>query len=277
MNAWLFRLKEYIRPIWWLTLISLAVSLPTTAQMSTGTILGVVKDTSGASVPGATITIRSVETNKVRLVTTGADGAFRVAGLPVGHYSLSIEKAGFETETRQDLTLDVAQDLVANATLTVGSSSQQVVVTGEAPQVNTTTSSLGHLVSENQVADLPLNGRSFVDLSLMQTGVTKNVSFTNTAGNAGTWFNSNGAPSESNNYMLDGAIMGMLVGETNSTMAGTSLGVDGIREFKVETNSFSAEYGLRMGSQMLIVTKSGTNQFHGDVFEYLRNNALDGP
>ncbi|HWF37123.1 MAG TPA: TonB-dependent receptor, partial [Candidatus Acidoferrales bacterium] len=179
------------------------------------------------------------------------------------------------TATQQNLTLDIAQELVVNVALTVGESTQEVVVTGEATQINTTTSSLAHVVDEQQVADLPLNGRSFVDLSLMQTGINKNTSYSNYAGYSGTWYNSNGAPARANAYTLDGAIMGSVVAASDAMVDGTALGVDGIREYKVMTNSFSAEYGLRMGSQMTIVTKSGSNQLHGDVFEYLRNSALD--
>ena len=123
--------------------------------------------------PGASVSIQSVETNELRTATTGNDGAYRVPGLTVGHYNVKIEKNGFKTATQQNLTLDVAQELVVNVALTVGESTQEVVVTGEATQINTTTSSLAHVVDEQQVADLPLNGRSFVDLSLMQTGINR--------------------------------------------------------------------------------------------------------
>ena len=150
-----------------------------------------------------------------------------------------------------------------------------MVVTGEVPLVNTTSSSLGGLVDEAKIADLPLNGRNFIDLSLMQTGVTQTRPFNTTAGLVGTFFSSNGAPVRSNNYMLDGASMVTFYGAGTSSAAGTTLGVDGIKEYKVVTNSFSADYGLTMGSQMTIVSKNGTNQFHGDAFEYLRNAALD--
>lgn len=248
---------------------------PVIAQAPVGTILGTVKDASGAAVPGANISVQNLDTNELRTTTTGDDGAYRVPGLAVGRYNVKIEKTGFKTATQQNLTLDVAQELVVNVALTVGESTQEVVVTGEATQINTTTSSLAHVVDEDQVADLPLNGRSFVDLSLMQTGINKNTSYSNYAGYSGTWYNSNGAPARANAYTLDGAIMGSVVAASDAMVDGTALGVDGIREYKVMTNSFSAEYGLRMGSQMTIVTKSGSNQFHGDIFEYLRNSALD--
>jgi len=149
-------------------------------------------------------------------------------------------------------------------------------VTAEAPLVNTTSGSLGGLVDEQKMADLPLNGRNYIDLTLLQAGIseTKGPSSANVA-YTGTYFVSNGATVRSNNYMMDGASMVNLWGASSASTTGSTLGVDGIKEYKVITNSFSAEYGLTMGSQMVIVSKGGTNTFHGDVFEYLRNSALD--
>ena len=149
------------------------------------------------------------------------------------------------------------------------------MVTGEAPLVNTTTSALGGLVDEQKMADLPLNGRNYMDLSLMQPGVSRNAAMGNSHGTVGVWYSSNGAPVRSNMVSLDGANMMTLLGGAATSEAGTTLGVDGIREYKVVTTSFSAEYGQSMGSQMLMVSKGGSNQFHGDAFEYIRNSALD--
>jgi hypothetical protein len=246
------------------------------SAQESGTILGVVKDPSGAVVPNATVTITNTGTNEVRTVTTAADGAYRVPGLNPGNYAVKVEVPGFQTQTQTGLTLEVAQQLVANVTLQVGAATQQVTVTGEAPIVNTTTSSLGTVVNETRVADLPLNGRNYVDLTLLQPGVAKMPYMaTGGFGSSGTWFSANGAPARSNNYTIDGAIMQNGLGASSSSEAGTTLGVDGIREYKVVTSAFPAEYGLVMGSQTVMVSKSGTNQFHGDVFEYLRNSSLD--
>jgi hypothetical protein len=247
------------------------------AQLPTGTILGVVKDSSGAVVPGVTVTIRNSETNLTRTIVTGDDGAYRVPALPVGQYTVRTEKNGFNTETQTGLTLEVAQDFVVNATMQVGSSSQEVTVTGEAPVVDTSGSALGGTVNEEKVADLPLNGRNWTDLTLLQAGVAQHVE---TGGGsptttAGLFFSSNGASTRSNNFMLDGAPMVVFYGAVAASVTGSTLGVDGIREYKVETSNFSADYGLSSGSQTTIVTKSGTNTFHGDVFEYLRNSSLD--
>ena len=165
---------------------------------------------------------------------------------------------------------------MVNFTLEVGSAQQRIVVTAEALQVNTITSSLNHLVNPEQIADLPLNGRNFVDLALLQPGVTQFAN-NNFGTNAlfGEFYSSNGAPIRSNMYTLDGAIMGNVEGATASSISGLSLGVDAIREYQVMTNTYPAEYGLTMGSQMRIVTKSGTNQFHGEAFDYLRNSVLN--
>jgi hypothetical protein len=249
-------------------------AVPTFSQ-SSGTILGVVKDTSGGTVPEAKVTIVNTETTQSRTVTTSDDGAFRVPALPVGHYNVRIEKEGFKTQTQQGLVLDVAQELVVTASLQVGTSAQEVVVTGEAPLVNTTTSTLGGLVNEDKMAELPLNGRNYIDLSLLQPGVSLNQNHGAGAGQAGTWFSSNGAPTYSNYVTIDGAPMINMMGGSTSSQAGTTLGVDGIKEYKVITNTFGAEYGMTMGSQMVAVSKSGTNVWHGSVFEYLRNDHLD--
>ena len=250
--------------------------VPLRAQVvAAGTILGVVKDSTGAAIANATVTVLNVESNFTRTGPTGDDGAYRFSGLPVGHYKVKVEMSGFETETQTGLTLDVAQEEIVNFALKVGTSQQQVTVTAEVPEVNTTNGSIGYLVDNQQIADLPLNGRSFVSLSLMEAGTSQYLNFNDVLGFVGTWFSSNGAPLTSNTFTLDGAIMGTTDGGSPSSISGQALGVDAISEYKLMTNSFSAEYGLTMGSQMNIVTKSGTNRFHGDAFEYLRNSALD--
>src|SRR5579862_5723862 len=253
-----------------------AMGIPASAQQSIGTILGVVKDTSGGTVPQAKVTVTNTETNETRTADTGDDGAYRFPALKPGHYTVKIEKDGFKTESQTGLTLDVAQELVVSPTMEVGSAAQEVTVTGEAPLVNTTTSALGSLVNEERMADLPLNGRNYVDLTLIQPGVNQQQTSTGGgAGIAGTWFSANGAPARSNNFSLDGAPTVNAYGASSGSQNGTTLGVDGIREYKIVTSAYSAEYGMTMGAQMVIVSKGGTNQFHGDAFEYLRNDHLD--
>ena len=245
------------------------------AQLPTATILGVVKDATGAVMPDATLTARNVETGQSRSAVSGGDGSYRFSALPVGSYEIRVGQAGFQTAVRSGLTLTVGQEAVVNFTLEVGAVTQTVAVTAEAPLVNTTSGSLGGLVGEESVADLPLNGRNYIDLTFLQPGISQNKNMTAGGTFVGSWFSSNGAQVRSNSYLLDGAVMQNFLGGSASSIANTTLGIDGIREWRVVTNNFSAEYGLTMGSQMAIVTKSGTNSFHGSLFEYLRNSALD--
>jgi hypothetical protein len=245
------------------------------AQLPTATILGVVKDTSGAVVPDTNLTARNVETGQARTAVSASDGSFRFSALPVGAYEVRAEHPGFQAEVRSGLTLAVSQEAVVNFTLQVGAVTETVAVTAEAPLVNTTSGSLGGLVAEQKVADLPLNGRNYIDLTLLQTGVTQAKTLNLGQPTGGMWYSSNGAGLRSNNYMLDGALMTTLQGVNSAGATGYTPGVEGIREFRVITNSFSAEYGMTMGSQVIMVSKGGTNSFHGDVFEFLRNSALD--
>src|SRR5487761_1477755 len=252
-------------PVWVLALM-LLFAIPVVAQSPTGVIL--VRDTTGASIPKTVVTVTNVETGLTRTMMTGSAGAYSFPALPVGHYTVKAEHTGFMTETRRGLVLAVTQDAVLNFTL-------QIVVTGQAPQVNTTNSSLGGLVNPHQMEALPLNGRNYIDLALLQPGVMKTAEIGNGQGTSGTWFSSNGAPMRSNNITLDGARMTNAASGSSGTEAGTTLGVDGLLEFQVVAGAYGAQYGMSMGSQVVMVSKGGTNQFHGDGFEYLRNSTLD--
>ena len=245
------------------------------AQLPTGTILGTVKDSGGGVIPGTSVTVTNSDTGLNRTAATGEDGTYRFPALPVGQYEVQVIKEGFQTANRKGLTLEVAQTAAVDFTLEVGTAVETVTVTSEAPQIDLTNSSSGGTVSEQQVADLPLNGRNFVDLTLMQPGVTQTSITTGPYGMNGTMYTTNGASLRSNNTLLDGAPMTTLMGVSAGTIIGTSLGVDGIKEYKVVTVLPNAQYGLTMGGQTTIVSKGGTNQWHGDVFEYLRNAALD--
>src|SRR3989442_10921839 len=257
-------------------LVLFVAAVPVVAQLPTGTILGTVKDASGALVPGAMVTAQNVEMGTSRSTLTNETGAYRLAALPVGHYDLRVELSGFKATTQKGLVLSVGDEIVLNFSLEVGTPSQELVVSSEAPIVNTTTASLGGLVNEQKLAELPLNGRNYLDLTLLQPGISQNTVVIQLGGGAGgTIYSSNGAPIISNNFLLDGTPTQNVLGYNGASVVGTTLGLDGIREYKVITNAFSAEYGMNMGSQMTIVSKGGSNQFHGDVFEYLRNRVLD--
>lgn len=257
-------------------LMAACMVIPAVAQLPTGTILGTVKDSSGGVVPGANVRVQNTETGFSRSITTGEDGAYRFAALLVGHYEVRAGKEGFKSTTQKGIVLDVSQEVVINFALEVGTAATQVTVTSEAPVVNTTSGQLGGLVNEEKIAELPLNGRNFLDLTLLQPGVSQNATVINLGGGTqGAIYSSNGAPIISNTFLLDGTPLQTVFGFNGASASGTTLGVDGIREYKVITSAFPAEYGMNMGSQMTIVSKSGGNQFHGDVFEYLRNRVLD--
>jgi hypothetical protein len=245
------------------------------AQLPTATIIGVVKDASGAVIPGVAVTLTSSATGLTRSAVTSETGSYRFSALPVGTYDIRAELAGFQSKVEQGLRVAVGDEAVLNITLEVGAAAETVSVTAEAPVVNTTSGTLGSLVSEQTVADLPLNGRNYNDLTLMQTGVAENRAASTAGTLNGIQFSSNGAPTRSNLFTLDGTIMNDLHNTGASSSNENSLGVEGIREYRVVTNSFSAEYGLNMGSQVTLVTKSGTNDVHGSVFHFLRNSALD--
>jgi hypothetical protein len=262
-----------------LMVLALMVSLlarPSFAQLPTGTIIVMVKDRSGGTVAGTTLTITSVDTSAARTGTTDSDGSFRFPALPVGDYQIQASHSGFKTATRKGLTLTVSEEPVVDIVLDIGAAEQTVVVTEALPQVNTTSGELGGLVDEQKMSDLPLNGRNYIDLTLLESGISHSAEAgTISSRTTGIWFSSNGAPPRSNHILLDGAVLNNVEGAIAGSVGGNTLGVDGIREYKVITNMFSAEYGVTMGSQVVMVSKNGTNKFHGDVFEYLRNDVMD--
>lgn len=254
-------------------LCSLAVATLAFAQLPTGTILGVVKDPSGAFIPGCSVTITDTETGARRVVTTGTDGSYRANALAVGSYDIKVQREGFKTAERAGVKLDVSQEAVVNIDLEVGTAQQTVEVSAQAEAVNTTNATVGSLVNEQRVEDLPLNGRNPVALTLLQPGVTQTSP--TSSGSGGTTYSVNGAPIRSNAILLDGAWMSTAYGSQVTYVGGSNLGVDGIREYSVLTNTYGPEYGMVMGSVTTIVSKSGTNSFHGDIFEYFRNSVLD--
>ncbi|MBI4484639.1 MAG: carboxypeptidase regulatory-like domain-containing protein, partial [Acidobacteria bacterium] len=256
-------------------LLVVGLTLPAFAQLPTGTILGTVRDAAASVVPGATVTATNTDTGLSRTTFTRGDGSYQLPALPVGRYEVRAALDGFRTAVRSGVTLAVTQEAVVNFTLEVGQLSETVSVTAEAPLVNTTSASLGALVDARAVAELPLNGRNYIDLTFLQVGIAKQENMTSGGTFVGSWYSSNGAPLRSNSYMLDGAVMANVLGGSAGSMANTSLGIEGIQEWRVITNTPSAEYGLTMGSQMTVVTKSGTNAYHGSLFEYFRDSALD--
>ena len=256
-----------------LAVLLLVIGAAPLFAQSTATIVGVVRD-SGGVLPGATVTVRNVDTGLTRSVPTGGDGAFRFPALPVGPYEIRAELAGFRTSVRSGVRLLVGQEAVVDMVLELGSIQETVTVSGEAPLVETTTSALGAVVTEAEIASLPLEGRNYIGLTMMQPGVSESRTISNSA-YPGIWFSSSGAPPRSNGYSLDGADMRNGTGVTTSSVTGQTLGLDGIQEYRVLTNAFPAEYGGVMGSQTVMVSKAGTNQFHGSLFQYHRDRNLE--
>jgi len=246
-------------------------------QGSTATLTGTVKDVSGAVLPGAAVTVKHLETGLARSAQADSGGGFSIPSLPVGEYEVTAEKMGFRREVRRGITLVVAQQAVVDLTLQVGSIDQQVTVTAEAPLVNTTLSSTSGLISEQQIKDLPLNGRSFDQLLTLNVGTVDNRS--NINNNAWTSFSVAGKRPKTNRFFMNGVdyIGSNSTGQfiTPSGSSGQLLGLEAVREYNVLQHTYGAEYGKRAGAQVTVVSASGTNQLHGDLFEYLRNSVLD--
>src|SRR3989441_830969 len=245
-------------------------------QNFSAAISGFVRDTTGAVVPGTTGTAKHTETGLTRTVQTNEEGGYTMPSLPVGSYEVTAEKPGFRQQVRRGINLVVAQEAVVNLTLDVGDLVDKITVTEEAPLVNTTLSSVSGLISQQQIKDMPLNGRSFNDLLVLNTTVNDNRSNTAAGGPA---FSISGKRQETNRWTINGMdYVGTNSQGTANAPNGMSdqlLGVDAVREYNVLGHTYGAEYGKRSGGQVTVVTTSGTNQWHGAAFEYLRNNKLD--
>jgi outer membrane receptor protein involved in Fe transport len=253
-----------------------------TAQTFRGIILGTVTDSSGGTVPGATVTIKNVDTGLTRTLTTSDDGSYSAPELPIGNYSVTVEKQGFKTGLITGIKVEVSTERRADVTLQTGELSQKVEVLGEElPMVETTSNNMGGIVEANTVENLPVNGRDYQKLILLVPGASSDSNgITDSPGSFGT-VSVNGARGRSNNYLLDGTDMNdgyrndpaINEGGVFGTPA-TILPIEAIAEVHVASN-FEAEYGRSAGAAINIVTKSGTNDWHGSAFDYLRNTALN--
>ncbi len=263
-----------------LTLTFGLIASPAFAQV-TASISGRVEDSTGQGVGDATVTVKSLETGATRTVTTGVTGEYIVVALPLGRQEVKVEKAGFKAAIRSGISLDVGQEAVVNLRLEVGDLIQQVLVTEEAPVVNTTTASVSGLVDERDLKDLPLNGRSFDNLITLNPGAINYdvMKSANTSTSDGNSFTVAGRRPGDNLFLLNGIeYTGQSqLAVTPGGVSGELLGIDAIREFNLLTDTYGAEYGKRSGGQVLIVTQSGTNALHGTLFEFLRNSDLDQP
>ena len=245
------------------------------SQQGRGVIFGTITDPSGAPVGGAPVRITNIDTNNTTSVVTGQQGDYQTPDLPVGNYRLSVDQAGFKSVTRTGIVLQVGQRAEINLQLAVGSVEERVEVTADAPLVDTSTATVGSVVENKRIEELPLNGRNALALMFLTPNVKSQAGATNSGfGDRGTALSSvsiNGGPSSVNNFLLDG-------GNNNQAFVqdlNVNPTVDAIEEFRVQSGVMSAEYGFTLGGVINIVSKSGTNSVHGTAYEFVRNNAFD--
>src|SRR5215469_3187084 len=246
----------------------------------TGSIQGVVKDRSEASVASAKIVVINIETNLSHNAVSGADGSFHFLALPVGTYKLTVTATGFRPFIVTDIVVKVNDQLRFDVTLDVGSMLQEVNVVANPVQVQTENTQLGDVVDSKKMLSLPLNGRSYLDLLGLQAGVVPVTSesiqqdrpVSGGSGGSGVGnISVNGQRETANAFLVNGGD----VSEARNLGAGLVPNLESVEEFRLITNSFDAEYGKFGGAIMNTITKSGTNSFHGDVFYFLRNDVLD--
>ncbi|HVR72355.1 MAG TPA: TonB-dependent receptor [Vicinamibacteria bacterium] len=259
-----------------ITLSSLAATVPLLAQATTTAITGTVRDASRTAVAGALVTARHLETGLARSVPSQADGRYVLPALPVGAYELRVEMTGFRPLLRRGVTLAVGEPAVVDLVLELGAFDQEITVTAETSSVRTGSAELSYLVGERAIHDLPLNGRNYTDLAFLQPGV---VAYTHRDTGSvvahGVGMSVNGQDPRSNTYLLDGTLLNDFTNGPAGSAAGTALGTETVREFRVETNSYSAEFGRNSGGQIHVITKSGGNDLHGSAYQFHRNDALD--
>ena len=268
-----FRLAKSIQ----FGLLALAFLVPTNllAQVDMGSVSGVVRDPTGAGIPNAKVVLTNEDTNISLSTAAGSEGQYTFSPVKAGHYSLSASASGFRTVKQKNVTLDVQQKLEVDISLSVGQITETVVVDAAPPLLQTLDASVGQVVEEKAINDLPLNGRNFTFLAQLSAGVTQGQQDTRGLGGSGS-FAANGLRPAQNNYLLDGIDNNTnLVDFLNGTAYSVKPPVDAIQEFKVETNNYSAESGRSAGAVLNAALKSGTNAFHGAVWEFLRNDKFD--
>ncbi|MBM3747415.1 MAG: hypothetical protein FJW34_16645, partial [Acidobacteria bacterium] len=261
----------------WRTVVVVALglsllALPAGAQQDMGVITGLITDATGAAVPGAKVTVVKQDTNEPRSTETSVTGAYTVGPMRIGIYSVSVEKAGFKRALWRDIKVSAQDRVRADIQLEVGQVSDAISVTAEAPLLQAETSSLAHVVSQRDIRELPLNGRNFQQLAWMTAGVMPATA----SRDRESGFNAHGQPMTQNSFIIDGVdnnnnVMGM----QDRKMQVVVPSLDAVAEFKVQTSNYSAEFGRNSAALMIVSIKSGTNAFHGSLFEYLRNDKLD--
>ncbi len=250
-----------------------ALAVNAAAQYGTANIVGTVRDPSGAVIPGAKVTVAEPSRGFVRHLVTDSDGSYAVSNIPIGTYTVTFEAKGFVKIIQTGVTLTTGQTQRVDAVLKVGTVATTVTVQGNLPRVQTETAAISSVITGQQIENLEINGRNFVRLALLVPGAVPEGLITNTVGVlANNSISFNGSRTQYNNWTVDGAPN---TDEGSASTLNTYPNLDSIAEFRISTSNYGAEYGHHSGAQIDVVTKSGTSQFHGSAFEYLRNDVLD--
>jgi carboxypeptidase family protein/TonB-dependent receptor-like protein len=250
-------------------------------QIVGGTLSGAVTDATGGAIPNATVTIKNVATNVITNVTSNAQGVYNAPNLLPGTYEASVAAGGFDTKLVSNIVLTVGAQQVLNFNMKVGSVSEKVQVSEIAPDLQLVSSTISGVIDSNTVLQLPLNGRSWTDLAALQPGVSTIRAIVSVASpdrlgrGLGVQLSVSGGRPQQNNYLLNGVSINDYSNQAPGSILGGNLGVDAVAEFSVLTTNYSAEYGRTSGGVVSAIGRSGTNQFHGSAFEFLRNSALD--
>src|SRR6186713_1247809 len=268
--------SRFALPVLLLGLLSAMTAAPSTAQaQTTATLAGVVEDATGGRLPGVAVSLTEGATNVVRTAQTDAAGRFVIPGLPAGEYNIRATLPGFAAYTRSGLRLTVAQQSTVVVTMQPAGT-EQVTVQADAPSLNFRSAELSFLVDRRAIDWLPVNGRNFTDLAGLQPGVSVFPHRDNGSVVAhGLAMSVNGQDPRANVYLLDGTLLNDFTNGPAGSAAGTALGTETVREFRVETNAYSAEFGRNSGGQINVLTKSGANSVDGSFYEFHRNDALD--
>ena len=246
--------------------LAVMAARPVLAQIGSATISGSVTDSTGATVSAATVTALNVANNFRRVTTSNAVGQYSLPGLAPGSYNLTVELQGFKKFQQTAMTLQVDQNAVIDVVLEVGQVTEIVEVQGQAPLVESASASMGAVIDTQKITTLPLNGRNFVQLALLVPGANTGAPGATNGGG----FSVGGARSEQNAFQIDGTSNS----DSYQNRVSVTPNIDGIQEFKIQTNNYSAEFGKGAGAQVNLVTRSGTRELHGTLYEFWRNNVV---
>jgi hypothetical protein len=245
-------------------------------QFDTATVVGTVRDASGAVLPKANVTVKNIATGITQTIQTDEEGNYQVNNVKIGVYTVTAEAAGFSKAVAENIQVTVGARQRVDLTMKAGSVTETVTISSSAPLLETESSDRGQVINREQIVNLPLNGRNYADLTLLSPGVRRSVLNAQEAGTRDASYNVNGLRSSLNNFIIDG-VDNNSYGTSNQGFSNqvVQASPDAVQEFKVQTNNFSAEYGRAGGAVINAALRSGTNQFHGTAYEYLRNTSLN--